>query len=78
VGCPSGPATSRLEGDELLGALADRLNDQRDAAGVGMGIGDGQRDAFGILREVNDDELPRRADFRNARGMNVQSCDVRA
>ena len=58
--------------------LPDGSDDQRDGAGGGVGIGDRQRDALGILREMHNDELSRLADGRDARRLNVQPRDVRA
>ena len=44
----------------------------------GVGVGDGQRDALGIFRELDDDELAGLPDLRDARRVNVQPRDVRA
>ena len=72
VGWPSGPATSRMaspgsSATSSCGALADRLDDQRDGARVRVGVGDGQRDALGALAAAHDDELAGLADLRDAR-----------
>ena len=48
------------------GGLAHGLDDQRDGARLGVGVGDGQRDALGALAPADDDELPGLADLGDA------------
>ena len=72
VGMPERPGdvldgVARLQRHQLARALAHGLNDQRDRAGGGVGIGDGQRDALGAGRPTHDDELAGLADFGDAR-----------
>ena len=73
-----GDGLARLQRHQFPGALAHRLDDQRDGAGAGIGVGDGQRDALGALGPVHDDELAGLPDLRDARGDDVQPRDVRA
>ncbi len=46
-----------LHGAHLHRRLADLLDDQRDGAGLGVVVGDGQRDALAVLVHEHDDEL---------------------
>ena len=45
--------------DEVHRALADRLDDEADRAGLPVDVGDGQRDALRAGSEMDDDELAR-------------------
>jgi hypothetical protein len=52
-----------LERDEVLGALADGLDDQSDRAPPAVRVGDGERDPLGAGAAVDDDELARPANL---------------
>ena len=73
-----GNGLARLQRDQFPGALAHRLDDQRNGAGARVRVGDGQRDALRALGPVHNDELARLPDLGNARRDDVQPGDVRA
>ena len=54
------------EDAEVAARLAHGLDDERDGAGLRVGIGDRQRDALGALVPPDDDELARLADLGDA------------
>jgi len=67
-----------LERHQFACAFADGLDHQGDDAGHRVGPGNGQRNAFGAFREMDDDELSRLADLGDARGADVKPGDVGA
>ncbi len=60
-----------------MGALADRLDDQRDRAGGSIDVGDRQWDALGAGSAADDHELPGLADLGDSRRHHDEACDVR-
>ena len=73
-----GDGLARLQRHQFLGALAHRLNDQRDGARGGVRVGDGERDALRAFGPVHNHKLAGLPDLGNARGDDVQPRDVRA
>ena len=67
-----------FEGGEVAGGLAHGLNDERNGAGGGVGVGDGERNALGAFLQQHDDELSGLADLRNARRGHVEPRDIGA
>jgi hypothetical protein len=63
-----GDGLARLQRHQFLGALAHRLDDQRDSAGARIRVGDGQRDALRAFGPVHNDKLAGLPDLRNPRG----------
>ena len=55
------------------GRLADGLNDQRDRAGVGIEVGDGERDALAVLVRHDHHELARPGRPREQRVRNLRA-----
>ena len=56
-----------FEGNQVARTLSYGLDDQGNGAGRGIGIGNGQRDALSVFSAINNDELTRLPDLRNAR-----------
>src|ERR1019366_9274033 len=73
-----GNGLARLQRDQLLGALAHRLDDQRNGARARVRVGDGQGNPLRALAPVHNDELAGLPDLRNAWGDDIQPRDVRA
>ena len=69
---------ARFQRDQFLGALAHRLDDQRDGAGGSVRVGDSERNPLRALSPVHNDKLAGLPDLRNARGDDVQPGDVGA
>ena len=67
-----------IQRDQFVRAFADGLDHQRDGSGFGIRVSDGERDALGIFRQMNDDELSRLPDLGDARRVDIQPRDVRA
>ena len=71
-----GNGLARLHRGQQRRGLADALDDQADRPGLGVGVGDGQRDSLAPVGGADDDELPRAADGGDPRGLDFQSNDV--
>ena len=68
---------AHLERHQILGRLANRLDDQRDRACLGVGVGDRQRDPLGAGPQANDDELAGLPDLGEAGRLDDEARDVR-
>jgi hypothetical protein len=72
-----GDGVARLELDQVGRALADRLDDQADRAGVRVGRGDGERDPLRAWSAADDHELPGLPDLCDAGRLDHEPGDVR-
>ena len=82
VAWPRGPATSRIASPtwrcaQLGRAGADRLDHQGDGAGLGIVVGDRQRDALRARALPDDDELAGTPDLRDPRSLDDEADDIR-
>ena len=66
-----------LEAGELGRADADGLDHQRDGPGLGIVVGDRQRDALRARTLPDDDELAGTPDLRDPRSLDDEADDVR-
>src|SRR5579859_7423485 len=69
-------ALAGFERHQVAGAFANRLNDQRDSSGSRISVGDGQRDALGIIAKIDDDKLARFPDLRDPRSEHIEASDI--
>jgi hypothetical protein len=78
VGLPSDvlDRLAHLQRREVVGALADGLDDQGDRAGLLVHVGDGERDALRPGSAPDDDELPGLADLGDAGCLYDEAGDV--
>ena len=65
-----------LQHAQVAAGLAHGLDGQRDGAGLGIGVGDGQRHALGPFADAHDDELPGLAYLGDAAGFDLETGDV--
>ncbi len=65
-----------LERDEVAGALADRLDDERDRPRLRVAVRDRQRDPLGAGAHVDDDELAGLADLGDPGRLDDEAGDV--
>jgi hypothetical protein len=63
--------------DKVGRALADGLDDERDRAGLGVGVRDRERDALRARAAPHDDELAGLPDLGDARRLDDQAPHVR-
>ena len=66
-----------LEAGELRGADAHGLDHQGDGAGLGIVVGDRQRDALAARTRPDDDELAGAPDLGDPGGLDDEADDVR-
>ncbi len=71
-----GDGVADAERRQLVGALADRLDDQRDRARGSIDVRDRERDALRARPATNDHELPGLADLGYALSFYDESGDV--
>ena len=57
-------------GGKVAGGLADGFEHDGDGAFFGITVADGQRDALGCIRLLDNQKLPRQCSFRNSGGIN--------